>query len=195
MRLSNQIFIAKSDTVYGIFASAFCKEAIDRVYFVKNRELYKPCILLVTEISELDIFGIKISNAQKEFLEKHWPSRLTVRLEFKNKDYLEKFSFLHSGLNSLCFRMIKKEYVSPELWETLKKYGPVVAPSANKQGEKTVESIIEAKEIFGDSIDFYMEANKGGEDRSKKENLASTIIKLNEDGDFEVLRQGDYVVK
>lgn len=192
-KLEDKIFIALSDTVYGIFASAFCKEAIDWVYFVKNRELYKPCIILITEMSQLDIFGMKISDAQKKFLEKHWPSRLTIRLEFKNKSYLEKFLFLHSGLNSLCFRMIKKEFVSQELWNTLKKYGPVVAPSANKQGEKTVESIKEAKEIFGDNVDFYIEDDVV-ENKNGKENRASTIIKLNENASFEILRQGEYVL-
>ena len=68
------------------------------------------------------------------------------------------------------------------LHKLLVKIGPIVAPSANREGGKPAETITEAREYFGDLVDLYI----GG---GKKIGEPSTLIRVKNDG-FEILRQG-----
>ncbi len=68
-----------------------------------------------------------------------------------------------------------------KLFSLLQKTGPLVAPSANPQGLTPASNIKEAKKYFGDRVDFYI---AGGTLISKP----STIIKINKNGEIEVLR-------
>jgi L-threonylcarbamoyladenylate synthase len=42
----------------------------------------------------------------------------------------------------------------------LKKAGPLVAPSANPEGMEPAKTIKEAKEYFGERVDFYINGGK-----------------------------------
>jgi L-threonylcarbamoyladenylate synthase len=53
----------------------------------------------------------------------------------------------------------------------LKRTGPLVAPSANPEGEKPAETIAEAETYFGSRVDFYL---SGG----RKKGNPSTLISL-----------------
>jgi L-threonylcarbamoyladenylate synthase len=68
----------------------------------------------------------------------------------------------------------------------LKISGPLVAPSANLEGEKPSATIEEAEKYFTDQVDFYL-------DDGDKTGRSSTIIKLLKD-DFEIIREGDFKV-
>ena len=163
------IFIAPTDTVYGILTSALSKQDIDRIYKIKGRDKDKKLIILISKISDLNLFKVILTKEQKIFLQKHWPNKLSVILQNKNQE-------------SICFRIPKTKIIL----NLIKKYGPLVAPSANLQGQKTVETIREAKKVFGNSVDKYISYGK------KLSGKSSTIIKLEKDGSFEILRQGDY---
>jgi L-threonylcarbamoyladenylate synthase len=180
--LGDKVFVGPTDTIYGILASAFSPVAIERIFKIKGRDDNKPLIVLISAISDLGLFGIKITNAQAKFLKKHWPNKLSV--EFKQT----KFKHIHRGNNFNAFRSPKNKKIQ----NLLKKYGPLVAPSANLQGEKTVETIREARRVFGkqgENVDFYISAGR------RLVGKSSTLIKLLNNGDFQILRQGDYVVK
>ena len=69
------------------------------------------------------------------------------------------------------------------LLNLLKEVGPLVAPSANIEGQKPSETIDEAKRYFGDNVDFYM-------DGDRIESQPSTLIQLKSDGSYNILRQG-----
>lgn len=152
-----------TDTLYGIIGSAFSKKVVERIYELKGRDENKPFIVLISDITDLKKFGIKITSAQKIFLSKVWPGPVSVILPCKNK----KFEYLHRGTKSLAFRLPKKK----KLQTLLKKTGPLVAPSANPQGLPPAETITQAKKYFGSKIDFSV---SGG----RKVGKASTIISL-----------------
>jgi tRNA A37 threonylcarbamoyladenosine synthetase subunit TsaC/SUA5/YrdC len=69
------------------------------------------------------------------------------------------------------------------LFNLIKKVGPLVAPSVNTQGEKSAENIKEAKGYFGNNVDLYI---NGGQ----KKSYPSTLIKY-DGNDWVILRQGD----
>lgn len=69
------------------------------------------------------------------------------------------FEYLHRGTGTLAFRL-PAQAGSPEtaqLLEILKEAGPLVAPSANPEGQSPAQDITEAKKYFGNKVDFYLD--------------------------------------
>jgi len=166
--------VLPTDTLYGLVGLALSKKAVEKIYKIRKRNPKKPCIILISEINDLKLFGIKLQKAQKEFLEKYWPGEVSVVLECNNK----KFEYLHRGTKTLALRMPKKE----SLRKLISKTGPILAPSANSEDSKPAFIISEAKEYFGEDVDFYVNAGR-------LEKKPSTLVRL-KDGEVEVLRQG-----
>ncbi len=173
------VAIIPTDTIYGIVGSALNSKTVEEIYKLRKRKSSKPFIILVSSIQDLKKFDIKLTIKQKEFLEKNWPNPLSVVLPVSS----EKFKYLHRGTNSLAFRIPKDD----ELLKLLKEVGSLVAPSANIEGEKPSENLEDAKRYFGDKVIFYMD---GGRIKSKP----STLISLDKEGNFRLLRKGTYRV-
>lgn len=168
------VVIMPTDTVYGFVCRAENPVAVSRVYTIRKRDTERPCIILISSMSELEKFYIDLSEEQREALLRLWPAPVSVRLECQS----DKFVYLHRGTNSLVFRI-----PSPlGLHDLLKAVGPIIAPSANPEGLPVAKNIAEAKEYFGDLVDMYVD---GGEIVS----APSKIIKLSTDGTEEILRE------
>lgn len=162
-----------TDTLYGICGSALNKKTVNKIYRLRKRNPKKPMIILISSLKDLKHFGIKLNSFQKNILTKIWPSRISVILKCESK----KFFYLHRGLKTLAFRLPKDK----ELIKILEISGPLVAPSANLEGEKPAETINEARKYFLDKVFYY---NKG-----KRVSLPSTIVNLQENK-IKVLRKG-----
>lgn len=169
-----EIGIIPTDTLYGIVGSAFSKKAVSKIYKIKDRDLHKPFIVLISGIEDLKKFNLKLNIEQKNLLEKYWPSELSVILPVTQK----KYEYLHRGTQSIAFRFPKKKY----LIDLVKITGPLVAPSANYQGQEAVQTIYEAKKKFGDKLSFY---KGGGMLVGKPSTLVSFVDKKPK-----ILRQG-----
>lgn len=148
--LSGSVGIMPSDTVFGIFACALNQSSVRRVYSIKNRDLNKPFILLISDVSDLNIFGIDLSTDIRSILNKYWPGPLSVIFDCND----DKLEYLHRGKKSLAVRLPRDDW----LLSIIRKTGPLVAPSANLQGEKTVESAIEASDFY---VDGEVKIEKG----------------------------------
>ncbi len=168
------IGVIPTDTLYGILGSAFSKRAVARIYEVKGRDEQKPFIVLIATLNDLKKFGVTLTASQKKFLQSVWPGPVSVILPCAHKS----FAYLHRGQKSLAFRMPQNALLE----KLLKKTGPLVAPSANPQGEIPAENIKKAQDYFGCAVDFYI----GG---SSKKGKASSIIDLTQNPP-QILRQG-----
>lgn len=164
------IGVMPTDTIYGVLGSALNKKTVERIYKVRKREKTKPFIILISKISDLKIFKIKIKPFQKNLIKKFWPGPVSLIFECKNK----KFSFLHRGKESLAFRIPKPKW----LRDLLKETGPLVAPSANISGEKSATTIFEAKKYFGKKVDFYLDGGKIEKKPSKILDIREKKIKI-----------------
>lgn len=160
-----KIGVIPTDTIYGIVGSALNKKTVKKIYKLRKRLRSKPFIILISKLDDLKKFDINLTKDQTICLKKIWPNPVSVSLQ------------------NVAFRIPKDKW----LLNLLEKVGPLVAPSANFEGEKVSENIEQAKKYFGDNISFYID---GGEIKSKP----STIIELGQDGKFKVLRQGTYRV-
>jgi len=166
--------IIPTDTIYGIVGSALNKKTVERIYKLRKRNLKKPMIILIGSINDLKLFGIKIEPKTKRILSKIWPNKVSVILPCKNK----KFTYLHRGANSLAFRFPKNK----KLISFLKKTGPLVAPSANWEGNDPAKTIKEAIKYFKGGIEFYI-------DLGAKKSAPSTLIEINK-GKMMIIREG-----
>ncbi len=159
-----EIGVIPTDTIYGIVGSALNPQTVEKIYKLRKRSKNKPFIILISSLDDLKKFDIKLTKKQEVFLKKLWPNPVSV--------------VLPRGKNSLAFRIPKNE----KLLELLREVGPLVAPSANFEGEKPAQTLDEAKKYFGDKVDFYID---GGEIISKP----SALIEFSDTG-VKVLRPG-----
>lgn len=144
--------IVPTDTVYGILGSAIRKETVERIYVLRKRNPDKPFIILIASKGDIARFGVKLSSRNEKILERLWPGKVSVILPCVAK----KLAYLHRGKNQLAFRLPE----NASLRALLKKTGPLVAPSANIEGEPVALTIKEAKDYFGKTVDFYVNGGK-----------------------------------
>ena len=176
---SGGIVIAPTDTLYGILANALDKNAVKKVYKLKGRDTSKPFIILIPSVDYLSLFGIKPTLKEKRLLESRG---ITVVIDL-SEEVLDKFEYLHRGQKSLAFRIPDNE----ELIQFLKNLKlPVIAPSANPEGEKPASDIQEAVRYFGNKVDLYI-------DKGKLEGKPSTIVKIKDR--LKILRKGSKDIK
>ncbi len=164
--------VLPTDTLYGLVGSAFDVDAVDRIYDLKQRSPDKPLIVLISDVAQLEQFGVIISDALTERLRTYWPGPYTVILPTID----DQFEYLHRGTSNIAFRLPDDE----QLIELISQTGPIVAPSANVEGTPPAVNTIEARSYFGTDVDFYVE----GEDLHGK---PSTIISF--DGDEVVIER------
>lgn len=169
------IGVLPTDTLYGLVGKALNQETVERIYKARRRNPQKPFIILISDLKDLKKFNIRINDEIRNKLKKIWPSSVSVILKCDN----ENLKYLHRGVGSLAFRLSDNKNLNDIIKET----GPLVAPSANLEGEKPAQTINQARKYFSDKINFY-------DDAGKLEAPSSTLIKIDEKGIVEILREG-----
>src|SRR5262249_701078 len=135
--------VIPTDTVYGLVARAADKAAVERLYKLKSRE-HKPGTIIAASIEQLVDLGIK--RRYLKAVEQFWPGAVSVIIPCG-----PELEYLHQGLQSLAVRIPGDESVHDLLAQT----GPLVTSSANQPGEPSANTIAEARQYFGDQVDFY----------------------------------------
>ncbi len=159
-----KVGVLGTDTIYGLVGLALSKKVVEKIYKLKKRTPSKPFIILISDLSDLNHFNIKINSFTKKLLQKIWPNPVSVVIK------------------TLAFRIPNK----PDLLSLLKATGPLVAPSANPEGLPSAQTIKEAKIYFGNNVDFY-------QDEGKLISEPSTLIEI-KDNKVNILRQGCYKI-
>lgn len=175
------VIVTPTDTLYGIVCDAFNKSSVERIYKIKGRDNSKPFIVLINSFDDLKRFGVKLTDTQSSFLHLHWPSKMSVVLPCKGN----KFKYIHRGKEDVAFRMVGPK--NRNLYHVISTVGPLVAPSANKQGGTPARSVWEAIGYFGEDVDMYM---CGHTVHSKP----STLVKYVKDK-LIILREGAVKIK
>ena len=172
--LKSGVGVIPTDTVYGLVGSVYSAEAINRICEIKGRSDHKGFVVVISSIGDLNIFGIKLTENIKTFLNKVWPGKVSVELYSD----LPEFSYLRRPDNTNAFRLPDNK----ELIDLLKQIGPLATTSANLHNTPTAKNISEAQKYFGDKVDFY-------EDGGELDSPPSTLVRIVGDK-VEVLRQG-----
>jgi L-threonylcarbamoyladenylate synthase len=166
--------VMPTDTLYGVVCSALSAETVNRLYDLRRKTPNKPILILIESVNDLGKFSVVPTDEQRDELNKNWPGPVTIILDCSDP----KLEYLHRGTNSLAFRVPAVK----EIRDLLLKTGPLLAPSANTEAMPPAKNTAEAKEYFGDSVDFYLD---GGD----REGKASRIIKLSPTAEVSVIRE------
>jgi L-threonylcarbamoyladenylate synthase len=173
--LTGGVAVLPTDTLYGICGSALKPQTVRRIYRLRKRNLKKPMIVLISSLADLAYFGVKPSREQLVILKKYWPGKVSIVMPVASK----RLEYLHRGKKSIAFRLPD----NAKLRTLLKKSGPLVAPTANYEGETPAHTIAEAIRYFSDDVNCYVD---GGRVNSKP----STLIELDQKGKITILREG-----
>ena len=167
--------IIPTETVYGIICSALDEDAIMRIYDIKHRDKNKQMIVLVSGPEQLDQFGVWPDDKKK--MQEIWQDERPTSIDVFVTESRHKLLTL--GFGTIAFRV-------PKGFEELRQFvectGPIVAPSANPQGENPATSFEMAQSYFGKTVDFYVD----GGDRAGQ---ASKVIRLEKDGSITIKRK------
>ncbi len=123
-----------TETVYGLAASAFCNEAIKKVFTAKGRPQDNPLIVHIQSIDELYTIAKDISSEALLCANKFWPGPFTMVVKKTNK-VCESVS---CGLNTVAVRMPNNQTALA----LIKESGlPLAAPSANSSGSPSPTTV------------------------------------------------------
>lgn len=164
------IVILRTDTLYGVIARADDEQAVRRVYELKGRDETKSPIILIADVT--DTYD-EIPQAATATVNELWPGKVSIILSSDRAP-----SWIQRGNKSVAYRLPDSSHLRSLISQT----GPLIAPSANPQGEHPAMTIEEAIDYFGESIDLYVD---GG---IVKDSTPSQIIRITSDAKIERLR-------
>lgn len=118
--------ILPTETVYGIFAKALNQEAVDYIYELKRRPREKALNLNVADEASVRIYSKNQPSYLTKLIDSFLPGPLTIILQANEKVP----AWINSGMATVGFRMP----AHPKTLELIRKYGPLVGPSANLSG-------------------------------------------------------------
>ncbi|MBR4328775.1 MAG: Sua5/YciO/YrdC/YwlC family protein, partial [Candidatus Riflebacteria bacterium] len=94
------VAVIPTDTLY-VFAVSFnSKEAVEKVYRIKNRDARKPLILFVTKVEELNNLGLNTSQENQLIINNNWPGALTAVLTKPSTGELSSFNYPTIGVRA-----------------------------------------------------------------------------------------------
>ena len=166
--------VLPTETVYGLFAKALDKKAVDHVYQLKRRPRDKALNLNVAHLDDILNFSKNQPPYLQKLVDSFLPGPLTIILEANDKVPY----WVNSDLTTVGFRIPSH----PVTLELIREFGPLIGPSANISGQ---DSGVTYKEILQD----FNQNVLGLEDDAFLTGKDSTIIDLS-GSKVKILRQG-----
>ena len=165
MLKAGKIVAFPTDTVYGIGADIFNKDAVERIFAVKGRDSKKPLQVLIADINDLNLIVEKQSDTLHHLAEKFFPGALTIVVPAK-----ENFPrWVTCGLDTVGVRMPANTIAL----EMIKAFGrPIAATSANTSGFPDPKNAQQVLEYLERKIDLLLD---GG---PTNDNIPSTVIDI-----------------
>ena len=166
--------VLPTETVYGLFAQALNQEAVERVYELKRRPRAKALNLNIASLEEIYAFSKNQPSYLEQLYQTFLPGPLTIILQANDRVP----AWINSGMETVGFRIPNH----PVTLDLIRKYGPLIGPSANLSGKASGTSF---QQIM---MDFQEEVS-GVEDDAALTGQDSTILDLSGEKAL-ILRQG-----
>lgn len=154
------IVIFPTETCYGIAADALDKEAIDRVYEVKQRPRDKGLTVIVPDLETAERYA-RLSEEERRIVKELMPGPLTLVAEKKDS--------VPDALNDQFAFRISPSEVASKLAET----GPIVATSANISGNESSYRVEDIDPCVREAADHIIDAGE------LEETPSSTVAEVN----------------
>ena len=166
--------VLPTETVYGLFAQALNQEAVEGVYELKRRPRNKALNLNVASLEEIYAFSKNQPCYLEQLYQAFLPGPLTIILQANDRVP----AWINSAMETVGFRIPNH----PVTLDLIRKYGPLIGPSANLSGKASGTSF---QQIMMD----FQEEISGVEDDASLTGQDSTILDLSGEKAL-ILRQG-----
>lgn len=180
------IVVYPTDTVWGIGCDATNEEAVKRIYALKQREDSKSMLVLLDSAAKLDYYvdvpeaAEMLLEVQSDHVQSTKEDAKPMTIIYPNARHLAQNLIAEDG--SIGIR-ITDEAFSKALCAQLKR--PIVSTSANISGEPTAHFFREIAPEIRNGADYVCRFRREDETPSEP----STIIKVNTDGTFKIIRE------
>ncbi|HAC55921.1 TPA: hypothetical protein DCF80_00325 [Candidatus Saccharibacteria bacterium] len=164
------VAVLRTDTLYGIVASADDPDAVERVYAAKHRNPQKSCIILLADPKASYAHSDELAHD----IELYHETPTSFLIASPGAPH-----WLLRQNDELAYRVPADQ----DLRELLQQTGPLIAPSANPEGEPPAQTIEGAKHYFGDMVDMYVDGGVVSADTPP-----SQLLRIHPDGSQERLR-------
>ncbi|RUM42273.1 MAG: threonylcarbamoyl-AMP synthase [Desulfocapsa sp.] len=165
-----------TETCYALGVDPFNKEALRRLFQVKQRATAKPILVLVAEKSYLPLLAASLPVHFETLMHAFWPGPLTLVFPA----LIDVPELLTGGTGTVGIRVSSH----PVAQCLLQKYQwPITATSANRSGRLAATTASEVKKIFGLNVDLVLDGGTtpGGQ--------GSTLVG-EKNGDIFCIREG-----
>ena len=147
---AEKLLVIPTDTVYGIAADAFSPAGVANLLAAKGRGRDMPPPVLVPRPETVMGLAQVMDTRTLELTKRFWPGPLTIICQAQPSLHWD----LGDTHGTVALRMPDHEATL----ELLKVTGPLAVSSANTTGQPAANSIAEAQEMLGDSIELYLDA-------------------------------------
>ncbi len=171
-----KVILYPTDTIWGIGCDATNNKAVQKIFKIKKRHERKSLIILLDKAEKLEKYVQKVPEIVYDLIKSVDKPLTIVYPEAKN---LAKGVIAED--KSIAIRIVKDEFCK-RIINLLDK--PIVSSSANLSGEKPPLVFSKISDEITKKADYIVDFNKF----LVKEVKASTIIKINQNGEFTVLR-------
>jgi L-threonylcarbamoyladenylate synthase len=172
--LGGDVVAFPTDTVYGLAARASDREAVLKIFAVKERPLERSLVLMPSRPSQLDDW-VQLDERARRFMARWWPGPLTLVLPAKPG---VEPPLARESPRTLAARIPDHE-VALELLRTVGE--PLATTSANRSGELAARMAVQVSWLPGLAAVIDAGASPGG--------VPSTLLDLSGEEPV-VLREG-----
>ena len=165
---SSGLVAIPTETVYGLGANAFDKDACLKIFAAKGRPADNPLIVHIAHKEQLSDIVAEVNENAKKLMDAFWPGPLTIVMKKGDKIPYE----VSAGLETVAVRMPSHK-VAYNLLDMCNL--PVAAPSANTSGKPSPTTAKHVLDDMNGRIDAIID---GG---SCTVGLESTVIDVTED--------------
>ena len=171
-----KIMLYPTDTIWGIGCDATNTKAVQRIYKLKNRDDSKSMIILLDKAEKLSDYLEKVPPMAFDLIEN---SRSPLTIVYQEAKNISKKLIAPDG--TIAIRIVKGRFTARVI-DLLGK--PIVSTSANISGQPSATTFDQISEEVKQQVDYVVEHFR---DRTRTLK-ASTIIKLEENGRFTIIR-------
>ena len=171
------IILYPTDTIWGLGCNAENEEAVKRIYEIKQRADSKSMLTLIDVPNRLEMYVTTVPEVAWDLVEQ---TDKPLTIIYPNAKNLAKNLIAEDG--SVGIRLVNEPFCN-QLISRFQR--PIVSTSANISGQKAPAIFDEISQEIIDAVDYVVEYRQDDLTPAK----ASSIIKLNEGGLFQIIRK------
>lgn len=166
-----------TDTIWGLGCDATSQKAVEKIFRIKKRPEQKSLIILLDTEQKIEQYVKDVPQLAYDLI-RNYTSPLTII--YPNSRGLAKNVVAED--KSIAIRVVKEAFCR----KMIERFGkPIVSTSANVSGEPAPLSFSKISDEVKQTVDHVVNYNQHIVTRTKP----STIIRIRQDGSFDVLRK------